>query len=305
VTALVVAGSVLAAPKPKPQPPAPGASASASAPASAKVTPAQKPAAKSKPKPKPKPPAPCSPRWRPYVPQGYRVAVESWHRPAASSARTDAHQRPYLTLEVLNTNERIEIEPQADTGRFAASDLDRLAHAMRDTRRGNEHPIDPRLADLVYDLQVHFRANALRVISGYRTPSAGGHSNHGRGRAMDLIVPGVADADVAKYARAKGFTGVGVYPSSGFVHVDVRPSSYYWIDSSGPGQKNCERGTLGNEARTNDSSALAHGRKPPPAWSHPSPNVEALWREQQRKPPEQAESHEDLSEEDDLDSDHE
>lgn len=236
------------------------------------------------------------------MPHGYRVAVESWHRPVSAPSRLDPRGRPFLTLEILNTNERIELQPQADTGRFSASDLDRLAHALRDTRRGNEHPIDPRLADLVYDIQVHFKANALRVISGYRTPAAKGHSNHGRGRAMDLIVPGTADEEVAKYARGKGFTGVGVYPNSGFLHVDVRPLSYYWIDNSGPGQKNCERSTLGKEAKANDVAALAHGRRPPPAWSHPSPQVDALWREQRRQP--EAESHEDLAEEDDLDSDH-
>ena len=41
-----------------------------------------------------------------------------------------------------------------------------------------------------------------------------------------------------------GFVGVGIYPTSQFVHVDVRPRSYFWIDNSGPGKRNRERGIL-------------------------------------------------------------
>jgi uncharacterized protein YcbK (DUF882 family) len=238
------------------------------------------------------------------VPHSYRAAVESWHRPVTAQPSIDARGRPYLTLEVLNTNERLEVEAQTETGRFAASELDRLSHALRDTRRGNEHPVDPALADLVYDLQLHFRANALRVISGYRTELGAGHSNHGRGRAVDLIVPGVDDEEVARYVRAKGFTGVGVYPSSGFVHVDVRPVSYYWIDRSGPGQKNCERSTLGKQARANDSAALAAGRHPPKPWVDPTSDIDALWKAPRSGREVEAEPHEEVVEEDDLDIDH-
>jgi hypothetical protein len=31
-------------------------------------------------------------------------------------------------------------------------------------------------------------------------------------------------------------TGVGYYPNSTFVHVDVRPDAAYWVDRSGPGE---------------------------------------------------------------------
>ena len=238
------------------------------------------------------------------MPHAYKVAVDGWHKPVTTQARTDARGRPYLTLEILNTAERVELEPQADLGRFSATDLDRLAHALRDTRRGNEHPIDPSLADLVYDIQTHFSVHALRVISGYRTAQSGGHSNHGRGRAMDMIVPGVSDEDVAKYVRSRGFVGVGVYPSSGFVHVDVRAASYYWIDRSGPGQRNCERSTLGSEARANDALALGAGRRPPRLWAEPTSNVDGLWRERRPARDFEAEPHEEIVEEDDLDVDH-
>src|SRR5262249_14224678 len=75
----------------------------------------------------------------------------------------------------------------------------------------------------------------------------------------DFIVAGTPDEDVAKFARQIGFVGVGIYPTSKFVHVDIRPQSYFWIDYSGPGKKNRERGILGDLAMKSDREALARG----------------------------------------------
>ncbi len=76
---------------------------------------------------------------------------------------------------------------------------------------------------------------------------------------MDFIVPGARDEDVAAFARTLGFVGVGIYPVSGFVHLDVRDRSYFWSDSSGPGRRNRERGILGDLARSSDRAATARG----------------------------------------------
>jgi hypothetical protein len=133
---------------------------------------------------------------------------------------------------------------------------------MREPSTGLEHPIHPRLVDLVYRIESHFAAAELRILSGYRSPRGGRASNHGRGRAMDLIVPGHADEEVARFVRDQGFTGVGVYPVSGFVHVDVRDRSYFWVDSSGPGKRNRERGIMHDVAVRSDARALARGEKP-------------------------------------------
>jgi hypothetical protein len=152
----------------------------------------------------------------------------------------------------------VELQAEKDSGSFSAHELDRAAHLLREPSSGNEHPIEPRVLDAVYRIQVHFDAQEIRIISGYRTPHGGG-SNHGKGRAIDVVVPGAADDDVAKFAREMGFMGVGIYPQSGFVHVDVRERSYFWVDSSGPGKRNRERGILGDVAARADAAALARG----------------------------------------------
>ncbi len=185
-----------------------------------------------------------------------------WHQaPAGKSAPLDDGGKPKLVLQGLNVPDHVELTARTERGGFSAEDLDRAAHVMRD-HAGNEHPIDPRLLDLLYRVQTHFKAPEIRVLSGYRTPHHGSTSNHGKGRACDMVVPGVSDEDVAKYGREQGFTGVGVYPTSGFVHLDIRDRSFFWIDTSGPGKKSRLRGVLGDLALKSDKDALARGEKP-------------------------------------------
>jgi uncharacterized protein YcbK (DUF882 family) len=181
-----------------------------------------------------------------------------FHAPSTKAAAVDDGGRPFLSLSTINRGESIAIRAASDSGGFAAQDMDRVAHLLR-SATGDEHPIDPRTLSLVYRIQRHFSVPEIRVVSGYRVPKPGSRSNHGKGRAMDMVVPGVADEDVAKFARELGFTGVGVYPTSQFVHVDVRPRSYFWVDYSGPHMKNRERGILGDLAAHSDAAAVARG----------------------------------------------
>jgi uncharacterized protein YcbK (DUF882 family) len=173
----------------------------------------------------------------------------------------DEHGRPKLVIVSLNTSERVELSALSDRGGFVASDLDRAARALREPSSGNAYPVEPRLVDLVYRIQTQFRAPEVRVISGYRTPHGRNASNHGHGRAVDLIVPGATDAEVAQFARELGFVGVGIYPTSGFVHVDVRDRSYFWVDASAPGRRNRERGILRDLAIKSDAAAAARGER--------------------------------------------
>jgi uncharacterized protein YcbK (DUF882 family) len=194
----------------------------------------------------------------------YRSGIQAlvgWHAPSAKPAAQDPSGRPMLALATLNRTESLAVPSTGDDGGFASADLDRVAHLVR-AMNGDEHPVDPRLLSVVYRIQLHFDVPEIRIISGYRVPRPGSHSNHGRGRAMDLVVPGVADEEVARFVRELGFVGVGVYPASQFVHVDVRPRSYFWVDYSGPHMRNRELGILGDLAARSDAAALARGRAP-------------------------------------------
>ena len=62
------------------------------------------------------------------------------------------------------------------------------------------------------------------------------HSNHNVGRAFDFSIEGVPNTVVRDYCRTFRNAGVGYYPNSTFVHLDVRQTKVYWIDYSGPGE---------------------------------------------------------------------
>ncbi|HEX3772235.1 MAG TPA: DUF882 domain-containing protein [Polyangiaceae bacterium] len=183
------------------------------------------------------------------------------HAPSTKSVESDPSGRPMLALTTVNHREALAVPATTETGGFSAMDLDRVAHLLR-AASGDEHPVDPRTLALVYRIQVHFDAPEIRVVSGYRVPKPGSHSNHAKGRAMDIIVPGVPDEEVARFARELGFVGVGVYPTSQFVHVDIRPRSYFWVDYSGPHMKNRESCILPAVAAQGDAAARARGQTP-------------------------------------------
>lgn len=169
----------------------------------------------------------------------YQAHVKKWHTaPEGAEAPVDANGRPRLVLENINTGERVELDASSDQGGFAPDARARAASLLRDSSKNREHVMDPALLDVLYRLQRRFDAPCVRVISAYR---AGGHSKHASGQAADIVIPGVADAELGAAARALGGTGVGLYPRSGFVHVDVREHAHHWVDSSGPGAREQQR----------------------------------------------------------------
>jgi uncharacterized protein YcbK (DUF882 family) len=202
---------------------------------------------------------------RPVIPAGYSQIVREWHTPSpGQKIALDGAGRPMLVLHAMYVRETVTLPAETEGGGFSAHDLDGAAHALRDPKTGNAYPIEPRTLDVLYRIQCHFHATEIRVMSAYRTPNE--HSSqglHGRGRAVDFVVPGAADQDVARFARTLGFVGVGIYPDGSFVHVDVRERSYFWIDRSGPGHRSRERGMLLEVAQRGDAAALARGEGPP------------------------------------------
>jgi uncharacterized protein YcbK (DUF882 family)/LysM repeat protein len=118
----------------------------------------------------------------------------------------------------------------------SASKVDRL---LRSLHTGDEHPIDRRLLKLVAKLSDHFGGRTIVVVSGYRPYSPRQHtrkSRHNDGHAIDLRVVGVPDRVVFEHCLSYAKVGCGFYPTSHFVHLDVRDHKTSWTDYSRPGQ---------------------------------------------------------------------
>lgn len=95
--------------------------------------------------------------------------------------------------------------------------------------------LDPELLVRLQRLGEAFEGHAIQIYSGYR-PQSGPTSRHHHGRALDLMVDGVERERIRDVASCLERTGVGWYPNSTFVHIDVRDESHYWVDLSGPGE---------------------------------------------------------------------
>jgi len=122
--------------------------------------------------------------------------------------------------------------------RLVANTLPEFMRFLRFTD-GSTHAIDPRLVTLLGMLSDHFGGRDIVVVSGFRphtTRQFTPHSNHNIGRAIDFTVRGVPNETVRDFCRGFRNVGVGYYPNSSFVHLDVRDANAFWIDFAGPGQ---------------------------------------------------------------------
>ena len=138
-----------------------------------------------------------------------------------------------LSLDNLHTGEKLCAEYWTG-GAYQADALKAIDKILRDFRTGEIHPIDPRLLDLLAQLHGQMETTApFQVISGYRSPLTnaglrqGGHSGvaskslHMEGIAIDVRIAGKPLSGLHRAALSLQGGGVGYYPASNFVHVDI------------------------------------------------------------------------------------
>lgn len=96
--------------------------------------------------------------------------------------------------------------------------------------------INTRLIRLLATVSDTFGGRPLQIVSAYRTTSFVTGSRHKTGHAVDFLIPGVPNEALRDFLRTFSNVGVGYYPNSTFVHLDVRERSAYWVDYAGPGE---------------------------------------------------------------------
>jgi uncharacterized protein YcbK (DUF882 family) len=120
-----------------------------------------------------------------------------------------------------------------ESGEYIPTALSEINYLFRDFRANEIKAIDPRLLDVLYDLQLLTGSSQpISLVSGYRTYATNAmlaahsegvarHSMHIEGKASDIRIPGVELRDLQRAALSLGAGGVGYYPQSNFVHVDT------------------------------------------------------------------------------------
>ncbi|MCB9708741.1 MAG: LysM peptidoglycan-binding domain-containing protein [Myxococcales bacterium] len=136
------------------------------------------------------------------------------------------------------TQQRLKLSVVDHRGRPRQAARRQLARLLRPRGSSRTRLPHPRLLELLGRVSNHFDGRTLVVISGYRLP--GGRtsrtSRHTQGRAIDFKVDGISNRVLRNYLRTLPNVGVGYYPRSSFVHLDVRQTPAYWVDWSGPGE---------------------------------------------------------------------
>jgi uncharacterized protein YcbK (DUF882 family) len=172
------------------------------------------------------------------------------HKPSGAQAR--------FTIELATSGEQLEVVLDLASGDMDEASYRAVKHFMRCRRTGAESPIDPRLIEMLYKISQR-SGEKIVLISGFRSPAfAAPASYHTRGMAADIRIPGMTTLMVRDLARSMGVRGVGYYPRSQFVHVDLRDEPFFWTDlGSGEGTEvEVENGNV-EAASANEASSAA------------------------------------------------
>ncbi|WP_150286188.1 DUF882 domain-containing protein [Rhabdaerophilum calidifontis] len=156
---------------------------------------------------------------------------------ALTTATQDANangETRALSMVHAHTGETINIVYKRE-GTFESGALEKLNWFLRDWRVDEPIAMSPQLFDVIWYVYREVGASEpVKVMSAYRSPGTNAmlrrrsravakESQHMRGNAMDIHIPGVSMARVREIGMRLQRGGVGYYPSAGspFVHLDV------------------------------------------------------------------------------------
>jgi uncharacterized protein YcbK (DUF882 family) len=137
----------------------------------------------------------------------------------------------------LHTGESLDIVYRIGNT-YLPEALEKLNYFLRDHNTQDVSNYDPKEFDVLHAMMARLGKlnSAIEIVCGYRTPETNQalrqnspqtgvaeHSQHMEGHAIDLRVPGVPTARLRDAALSLQAGGVGYYPVSQFVHVDVGP----------------------------------------------------------------------------------
>ena len=139
----------------------------------------------------------------------------------------------WLSLERAATGEKAQFRYYRQGSGFDREGYNIACHLLRDVEAGATHAMSAKLIDTLFLIQAWLRVNKqpfhIIILSGYRTPAhnaklakAAKNSEHMKGNAADIRIPGLSTEALTRLAKAIGVGGVGFYAGAkGFVHVDV------------------------------------------------------------------------------------
>jgi len=165
--------------------------------------------------------------------------VFSGHNAAKSTLRTEPLEKPSgeISIKAENLGEEVTVNIYKPDGTFDEGALAKLDDLFRCVRTGEVRAVRPELYEQLSRIYDHFDKKQIVLVSGFRFAERNS-SRHFHASAMDIKIPGVSINTMYAYAESldQGGMGLGLYPTSQFIHVDFRAPgepSYRWTDYSG------------------------------------------------------------------------
>jgi uncharacterized protein YcbK (DUF882 family) len=160
--------------------------------------------------------------------------------PAPVIALTDCFSKTKRRLSFYNTHteERLEVCYYIQ-GRYQPMALKNINYTLRDHRTDEIKSIDINLLNLLHSIRKRLNiSEPFHIISGYRSPETNDYlynstkgvaknSLHMDGKAIDIRLPDITLPILRRTAVALKAGGVGYYPCSNFIHIDVGPIRYW------------------------------------------------------------------------------
>jgi uncharacterized protein YcbK (DUF882 family) len=169
---------------------------------------------------------------------GQRLELPGYSESAKESKARNSILSGLVTLERPASQETLRLHLFDKSGKADPKARERLGRFLRDRETDEVKRPHPRLMRALAYLADHFNGRTIVVLSAYRykTADEGDSSRHSTGQAIDIRVEGVPNEVLRDYCLTLSKVGVGYYPRSSFVHVDVRAKAVYWVDWSRPGE---------------------------------------------------------------------
>ena len=160
--------------------------------------------------------------------------------PFSVQAAFDSKPKKVKALAFYNTHtdEKLHVVFFRD-GKYDTGALTKINYILRDHRSAEIKAIDVQLLELLHAISNKTRSQApFHVISGYRSPTTNkslrkkskgvaSKSMHMLGKAIDFRIPGFSTRQLRNVARKMKGGGVGYYPKSDFLHVDIGRVRYW------------------------------------------------------------------------------
>jgi len=160
------------------------------------------------------------------------LTAASLPRQIYAGGTVESRRERMLAFFNTHTGERLKIT-YWEQGQYIGEALSQIDNLLRDHLANETKEIAPKLLDLLFAIRSRLDSREpFHVISGYRsnrtnaylrahTSGVAENSLHTVGQAIDIRLPGRDLRTLRQVALELKSGGVGFYPKSNFVHVDI------------------------------------------------------------------------------------